>query len=514
MVRSTAPVDNPLASHFMHAKQAGPFSIVIFGASGDLTKRKLLPALFNLYKDSFLSGPFSVIGFARRENSDDAFRAEMGKAIRTYSRRQPDSDDQINRFLANLSYVRGEFEDEGAYKRLGDKLKHAAMGRHSGHNCLYYLATPPDSFEAIIRNLHSGHLVTPVVDIDGWSRIVVEKPFGRDTASAWRLNGALHGVFSEPQVFRIDHYLGKETVQNILVFRLGNSIFEPLWNRRYVDHVQISVAESIGIELRAGYFDSAGIIRDMVQSHIMQVFSLVAMEPPASFDAAAIRDEKAKVLKSLRPFEAKELSSRVVRAQYVRGSVGGEPVNGYLEEKGVPPNSTTETFVGLTCFIDNWRWSGVPFYIRAGKRLPKRVTEVSIVFKAPPLALFQQTDLTGPTRNILRLRIQPSEGISLSLGAKVPGQQSRIAPVRMDFGYASAFGAASPEAYERLILDAITGDPTLFAREDEVELSWQHIDRITQHWQKLTIYTYEAGEWGPTAADKLLTSSGHSWLRL
>lgn len=498
----------------MQSRQAGPFSIVIFGASGDLTKRKLMPALFNLHKEGYLSSPFSIIGFARREKSDAAFRDEMSQAILKFSRRRPDSDDQLNRFVANLSYVQGEFGDEAAFARLGDKLKHATLARHSAHNCLFYLATPPDAFEPIILNLKSARLVSRTAESDGWSRIIVEKPFGRDTSSAWRLNGVLHGVFSESQVFRIDHYLGKETVQNILVFRLGNSIFEPLWNRRYVDHVQISVAESIGIESRAGYFDSAGIIRDMVQSHIMQVFALIAMEPPASFEAGAIRDEKAKVLRSMHQLERQELAARVIRGQYISGSVGGESVCGYLEEPGVPAGSTTDTFVAMKFLIDNWRWSGVPFYIRAGKRLPKRVTEVSIIFKAPPLALFKHTDGGGRTPNVLRLRLQPSEGISLSLGAKVPGQQSRISPVRMDFMYSSAFGVASPEAYERLLLDAITGDATLFAREDEVELSWQHIDRITNHWQTLPLHQYQAGEWGPSAADQMLEADGRAWVRL
>jgi glucose-6-phosphate 1-dehydrogenase len=514
VIESQVISDNPLVSKLLPMRQAGPFSLVIFGASGDLTKRKLIPALFNLYKDGFLPSPFSIVGFARREKSDEAFRAEMAQAVVKYSRRQPDSDDQLHRFVANLSYVQGEFHDEAAFARLSDKLKHATIARHSAHNCLFYLATPPDAFEPIILNLKSARLVSREVESNGWSRIIIEKPFGRDTTSAWRLNGVVHGVFSESQVFRIDHYLGKETVQNILVFRLGNSIFEPLWNRRYVDHVQISVAESIGIESRAGYFDSAGIIRDMIQSHIMQVFALIAMEPPASFDAGAIRDEKAKVLRSMHPFEQQELAARVIRGQYTGGSVGGETVSGYLNETGVPSSSTTDTFVALKCLIDNWRWSGVPFYIRAGKRLPKRVTEVSIVFKAPPLALFKQTDGGGRSPNILRLRIQPTEGISLSLGAKVPGQISRIAPVRMDFMYNSAFGVASPEAYERLILDAIIGDATLFAREDEVELSWQHIDRITNHWHTLPLHQYEAGTWGPAAADQMIAADGRSWVRL
>ena len=514
MINSEVQIENPLASHLSSTRRAGAFSLVIFGASGDLTKRKLIPALFNLFVDGFLPAPFSIIGFARREKDDDQFRAEMAKAITTFSRRKPESEEQLARFISHLSYVSGEFHDEVAYRKLNDRLRHLTLERHSDHNCLFYLATPPDAFEPIIHNLSAAQLVSRADDSTGWSRVIVEKPFGHDTPSAWRLNGILHGAFSESQIFRIDHYLGKETVQNILVFRLGNSIFEPLWNRRYIDHIQISVAESIGIESRAGYFDSAGIIRDMVQSHIMQVFALIAMEPPASFEAGAIRDEKAKVLKSMHPFEREELAERVVRGQYVGGSVGGEQVGGYLQESGVPPTSKTETFVAMKCLIDNWRWSGVPFYIRAGKRLPKRVTEVSIVFKAPPLALFKQTECGTRSPNILRLRIQPAEGISLSLGAKVPGQLSRIAPVRMDFMYSSAFGVASPEAYERLILDAVVGDATLFAREDEVELSWQHIDRITNHWQSLPLSSYQAGNWGPGESDRLLERDGRSWVRL
>ncbi len=514
MNKSVSTIENPFASNLTPARKAGPFSFVIFGASGDLTKRKLIPALYNLFVDGYLSAPYSIIGFARREKSDEAFRAEMAQAIRSFSRRKPDSDDQLNQFLSKLTYLQGEFHDQSAFARLKDRLRGGAASQLAEHNCMYYLATPPDSFEPIINNLRAERLVSRDSDTTGWSRIIIEKPFGHNAASAGRLNETVHRAFSESQVFRIDHYLGKETVQNILVFRLGNSIFEPLWNRRYIDHVQISVAESIGIESRAGYFDSAGIIRDMIQSHIMQVFALIAMEPPASFDADAIRDEKAKVLKSMHAFETNDLAARVVRGQYVAGSVGGETVNGYLQEAGVPPQSTTETYVALKCAIDNWRWSGVPFYLRAGKRLAKRVTEVSIVFKAPPLALFKQSECGTRSPNILRLRIQPAEGISLTLGAKVPGQTSRIAPVRMDFMYSSAFGVASPEAYERLIFDAIVGDATLFAREDEVELSWQHIDRITGNWKALPLHEYEAGSWGPEAADQMIAADGRTWVRL
>ncbi len=507
-------IGNPFLSRFMRQRQAGPFSFVIFGATGDLTKRKLIPALFNLYKDGFLAEPFCILGFARRDWTDAHFQAEMQEAIRKYSRRQPDSEEQLLQFVANIGYVQGKFEDQSAYRVLAERCRKTAQERMVPENSLFYMATPPDAFDDIVTNLNEAGLVSPTAEGEKWRRIVVEKPFGHDLESAKELNRIVHKVFAEPQVYRIDHYLGKETVQNILVFRLGNSIFEPLWNRRYVDNVQISVAESLGVESRAGYFESAGIIRDMIQSHIMQVFTLIGMEPPATFDATAIRDEKAKVLRSLRSIDPNEVGHHVVRAQYIAGSVGGERVAGYLKEPGVAPGSLTDTYVALRMFIDNWRWSGVPFYLRAGKRLPKRATEVIITFKAPPHQIFDQAGVNLAHPNILRLRIQPNEGISLSIGVKVPGQAVRVSPVRMDFMYDSSFGTPTPEAYERLLLDALTGDGTLFAREDEVELSWQMIDRITEYWHNLPLHTYEAGEWGPTAADDLLARDGHTWHRL
>ncbi len=514
MSTGTETLGNPFVSRFMHPRQAGPFTIVIFGASGDLTKRKLIPALFNLYLDDFLSKSFSVVGFARSDKSDEQFRAEMADAVRQFSRRPPESEEQLQTFLSSISYVSGTFEDEAGYRRLRDVLKALSITRQAPENNLYYLATPPGSFPDIIRNLNGVKLVSPVEDGPNWSRIVIEKPFGHDTASAWELNGAVHRVFTERQVYRIDHYLGKETVQNLLAFRLGNSIFEPLWNRRYIDHVQIAVTESLGIGSRAGYFNNAGIIRDMVQSHILQVFALIAMEPPASFDAAALHDEKVKVLRSLKTLTPEEVKARVVRGQYGPGSVGGEKARGYLEEAGVPAGSQTETYVAVKLNIENWRWSGVPFYIRAGKRLPKRVTEVSIVFKEPPHLIFQTAGASGLHPNVLRLRIQPEEGISLTIGAKMPGLSFKVAPVRMDFTYASSFGSASLEAYERLILDAITGDSTLFSREDFVEMAWQLVDRIISAGHSLPLNAYAAGEWGPAAADALMARDGRSWLRL
>lgn len=508
------PFGNPFANQFMRGRRAEPLSLVIFGASGDLTRRKLIPALFNLYKDGYLDAPINIIGFARRKKSDAEFRKEMTESIKEFSRRSPDSEEQLSAFIASVGYVSGTFESEEGYKELRNRLRKFTIDKRVPGNALFYMATPPGAFKDIIRNLRAADLVTPIDEGENWTRVIIEKPFGRDTKTAWELNGAVHQVFTERQVYRIDHYLGKETVQNILVFRLGNSIFEPLWNQRYIDNIQISVAESIGIGTRAGYFDKAGIIRDMIQSHIMQVFTLIAMEPPASFEANAIRDEKVKVLRAVRAFEKDELSSKIVRAQYTAGSVGGEKARGYLDEDDVPDGSTTESYVAMRLDIDNWRWSGVPFYIRAGKRLPKRVTEVAITFKSPPHRIFNMSGCDSLTPNVFRLRIQPQEGISLSLSAKLPGQELTVSPVRMDFMYASSFGDSSPEAYERLILDAITGDSTLFAREDEVELSWQLIDRVTENWASLPLHTYKAGEWGPKAADELLAKDSRRWLRL
>ena len=509
---NTAP--NPFEHDLGGIRKAGPFTFVVFGASGDLTRRKLIPALYNLFLDGFVSKPFNIVGYARREKPDQQFRDEMRSGIEEFSRRKPRSAEHLEEFLTNLTYVQGDFEEEQGYTRLHDHLKTLAATQAMPTNHLYYLSTPPSAFQPIIRSLDQVGLVTSADDDDNWTRVVVEKPFGRDRTSAWTLNGCLHKVFSERQVYRIDHYLGKETVQNLLVFRLGNSIFEPLWNRRYVDNVQVTAAESIGIGSRAGYFDSAGIIRDMVQSHLMQVFALITMEPPASFDTDAIRDEKAKVLRALRECEADKIASQVVRGQYQAGSVGGEKVIGYLEEKDVPSESQTETYAAIKLQLDNWRWSGVPFYLRTGKRLPKRVTEVDITFKEPPHLIFARSGCESLTPNVLRLRIQQHEGISLSLGAKVPGQSFEIKPVRMDFMYSSSFGQAAPEAYERLILDAINGDSTLFSREDEVDLSWKMVDQITSNLDRLPVHPYIAGDYGPEAADEMLKNGGHSWYRL
>lgn len=511
---TTETLGNPFLTRFMRSKQAGSFAFVIFGASGDLTQRKLIPALFNLWMDGLLPKPFAVVGFARRPKSDEQFRAEMVEAIGSFSRRKPSSDEALTQFVSQISYVQGAFEETSDYQTLRNHLGGLASERRMPENRLFYLATPPDAFDDIISNLKNSGLVSKNHETEPWSRVIVEKPYGHDEQSAAQLNEIAYRVFSEKQIYRIDHYLGKETVQNILVFRLGNSIFEPLWNRRYIDHVQIAVAESLGVGSRAGYFEQAGIIRDMVQSHILQVFTLIAMEPPAAFDATAIRDEKVKVLRSLHRYAPDEVAANVVRGQYGPGSVGGEDVVGYRQEQNVSSDSMVDTYVALKLTIDNWRWSGVPFYIRAGKRLPKRATEVSIVFKAPPLKLFEAAGCDTLSQNILRLRIQPQEGISLSFGAKAPGQAVTMAPVRMDFMYSSSFAEATAEAYERLILDALVGDSTLFARDDEVALSWRFVDSVIREFPNLPLQQYPAGQWGPEAADEFIGRDGREWLRL
>lgn len=514
MVQEAQAFGNPFENHFMRTRKAGPFNFVIFGASGDLTARKLLPALFNLYVDGFLPDPFSITGFARREKSHDDFRKDMADAIKEFSRQRPESDEQLKEFLACVYYVTGTFEDAAAYDTLGKHLQDISKQNNVANNRVFYLATPPGAFETIINRLKSHRLIADSGSDDEFSRLVIEKPFGRDLKTATELNRHVHEAFHEDQVYRIDHYLGKETVQNILVFRLGNAMFEPLWNRRYIDNVQITGAESIGIGGRAGYFDKSGIIRDMVQSHLMQVMTLIAMEPPSAFDATAIRDEKAKVLKAIRQYDPDDIDKSVVRGQYAAGSVGGDSVCGYLDEDRVPDDSKTDTYVAMRLHVDNWRWSGVPFYLRSGKRLAKRVTEIAITFNAPPHLIFSRSGPDNMVPNVLRIRIQPQEGISLSIGAKVPGQEVRLKPVMMDFLYDRSFRSAAPEAYERLILDAITGDSTLFAREDEVEQSWRFIDNIIHHWSSHPLHAYSAGGWGPEKADALLASDGRGWVRL
>ena len=494
-------------------RTADPCAVVVFGATGDLTARKLIPALYNLSRLRLLPAGFSVVGFARRDWDDVQFRALMKEAVQEHSR-EPLVEGLWDSFASGLHYVSGTFDDDTAYARLGERLAKQDEAHGAGGNRLFYLATPPDAYEVIAEGLGRNNLARPA-SASGWTRLVVEKPYGRDLASARQLDKNIGQVFRERQIYRIDHYLGKETVQNILVFRFGNGIFEPIWNRRYVDNVQVSVAETVGVEGRGGYYEQAGALRDMVQNHLLQVLALVAMEPVASVSGDAVRDEKAKVFQAIVPVESVALET--VRAQYASGAIVGQPVPGYRDEEGVEPRSVTETYAGLRLHIENWRWADVPFYLRTGKRLPKRATEVAITFKTPPLQLFRQ--LGGgddPTPNLLVLRIQPDEGISLRFGAKVPGTRSDVRPVNMDFRYGSSFGTDPPEAYERLLLDAIIGDSTLFTRWDSVEAAWSLLTPVIDAWGngERPLEFYEAGSWGPDGARDLMEGDGREWHRM
>jgi glucose-6-phosphate 1-dehydrogenase len=505
---------NPLRAGMEAVREPVPATIVIFGASGDLTRRKLLPALYNLSSEGSLHPQTSIVGLARRDWGDAGFRDRMRRGVDEYSRRTPVDEEVWGQLCGDMRYVRGEFQNANAYRALGRTLD-VIDGERGRPGCrLFYLATPPRAYETIARELGRARLTEGPSETAS-SRLIVEKPFGRDGETASALNRVLHRVFHEDQIYRIDHYLGKETVQNILVFRLDNGIFEPLWNNHHIDHVQITVAETVGVGSRAGFYEEAGVIRDMLQNHLMQLLTLVCMEPPVRFDAKSVRDEKVKILRALRPLSPDDVRRWVVRGQHTAGVVEGVEVAGYREEEGVDENSRTETYLAARLRIENWRWAGTPFYLRSGKRLPKRVTEIAIVFKAPPYDLFPGT---GPSRrpNVLRLRIQPEEGISLSFESKAPGQELHIDEVRMDFSYTASFGRQSPEAYERLLLDAVQGDSTLFAREDEVELSWRLVDQIAAAWAmdpRERPYAYEAGTWGPEAADRMIKADGRRWLR-
>jgi glucose-6-phosphate 1-dehydrogenase len=487
-------------------------AVVVFGATGDLTARKLVPALYNLARQRMLPGGFSVVGFARRDWTDQQFRAGMKEAVAEHSR-EPLDEDLWDSFARDLHYVSGTFDDASAYVRLGERMAAQDEAHGSGGNRLFYLATPPDAYATIARRLGEAGLVRGGRD-GGWARLVVEKPYGHDLSSAGELDQEIGLVFRERQVYRIDHYLGKETVQNILVFRFGNGIFEPIWNRRYVDNVQVSVGETVGVEGRGGYYEHAGALRDMVQNHLLQVVSLVAMEPVASFRGDAVRDEKAKVFEALVPIA--DVARDTVRAQYTTGAILGQPVAGYRNEDGVDARSSTETYAALKLEIENWRWAGVPFYLRTGKRLPKRATEVAITFKTPPLQLFRQMGGDNPTPNLLVLRIQPDEGISLRFGAKVPGTRSDVRPVNMDFRYGASFGADPPEAYERLLLDAMIGDSTLFTRWDGVRAAWTLLTPVLERWAngERPMEFYEAGSWGPDGARYLTERDGREWHRM
>jgi len=486
-------------------------SIVIFGASGDLTARKLIPALYHLFKENLMPPTFRVVGFARREKTDASWRQELRTALDQFSRTKPVDDKVWSAFAEHISYCQGDLTDAAAYARLEKML--GSFGDLALHeNLLFYLAISPSQFGVVVEQVHGAGLLKK--DGPGWQRIVVEKPFGHDLASAKTLNQELTKYANESQVFRIDHYLGKETVQNILMFRFSNSIFERLWNRESVDHVQITVSEKIGVGDRGGYYEEAGAIRDMVQNHMLQVLALIAMEPPVSLEAESVRNEKVKLLKSIRPLDSEDVAKQVVRGQYFAGTVNGQLRPGYRQETKVKPDSNVETFVAMKFLIDNWRWSGVPFYLRTGKNLPQSASEVRIQFRPTPNVLFAAQCDSHVDANALTLRLQPNEGISLRFNGKVPGSALGLRPVRMHFSYDAEFGAYTPEAYERLLLEAIAGDATLFIRRDEVETAWEIVDSIRAGWANKPLTNrefYAAGTWGPIAAEDLLAQSGHVW---
>lgn len=479
------------------------FALVIFGASGDLARRKLIPAVFNLFRQRLLPDDFRVIGVGRSNYNDRVFRARM-----TDARPSSAADVEWEQFAAKLEYVRLEYESLEDFHLLRRRIESSIRSA----SALFYLAVPPNMVALISDRLGKSGLARRGTTEPPWSRVIVEKPFGRDLSSARELNAQLSAVFSENQIFRIDHYLGKETVQNLLVLRFANGIFEPIWNHKYVDHIQLTVSETVGVEGRGAYYERAGALRDMVQNHLMHLLCLVAMEPPGSLAANAVRDEKVKVLQALRQIPSECTANGVVRAQYGPGRVHGTPVRGYLDEDGVAPNSQTETFVALRALIDNWRWSGVPFYLRTGKRMPVRITEISVHFKGVPQVLFNAAPFGPMAPNVLAIRIQPNEGISLQFQVKVPGPAMRIRPFQMDFGYERAFGSGPPDAYERLLLDAALGDATLFTRADEIEAAWAFVAPIIESCEgRGPLPVYPAGTWGPSEADELIESDGRTW---
>ncbi len=490
-----------------------PTAAVIFGATGDLTHRKIVPAFYHLAKNGLLPDDFAIIGFARRPKSDEEFRKDLGDALQKFSHTKPVDEAVWNKLAAHIYYFQGELDDPESYKKLATKLKQLPESAKIGENYLFYLATSPEYFGQAAQNLAAVGLASQP---DGTRRrLIVEKPFGEDLKSAQELNRILQGAFAEKDIFRIDHYLGKETVQNLIYFRFANSIYEPLWNHLYIDHVQITVAEQVGVESRGGYYDHAGAARDMLQNHLFQLFTLTAMEPPASLDAESIRDEKVKVLRSIPTPSPEYLQKNVVRAQYGGGFINNKAIPSYRQEEKVAHDSLTETFVAACFEIDNWRWHGVPFYLRTGKALATQFTEINIVFKRPPSVLFAASSDDRLRRNTLRIRIQPNEGISIKFNAKVPGKAEAEA-VDMAFLYKSGFDHYLPEAYERLIVDALIGESTLFTRSDEVEQAWRLVDSVKDMWKKQStrdLPLYACGSMGPVESDQLLESTGRYWIR-
>jgi glucose-6-phosphate 1-dehydrogenase len=520
-------VGNPLAVGTEPALAPQPSVLVIFGGAGDLAWRKLLPALYNLNTDGVLPANFAVVGFGigSEGDSDEWLRQRALDGTKKFSRRPPEESHWAD-FSRALFYVEGSFNDGTAYQKLKSKLEAVDAQFGVPGSRVYYLAVPPEAVDTSIDHLKSAGMVRDPADTHAFTRVIVEKPIGQDLPSAQKINTTLATAFEEIQIYRIDHYLGKETVQNLMVLRFANSIFEPLWNQNYIDHVQITVAEDEGVGHRLGYYEGVGALRDMVQNHLLQVLCMTAMEPPWSLEADVIRDAKLAVLQSLKPFDRSEVERSVVRAQYIDGEIGGQPVPGYRHEvrdfmsqrkKPMTADSTTETYVALRLFIDNWRWAGVPFYLRTGKRLPKRASEVAIQFKSVPHILFNSDSDRRLEANVLSLRVQPEEGMALRIESKLPGAQLQIYPVRMEFNYGASFEATTPEAYERLLLDVMAGDQTLFMRRDAVEVAWRFVEPILDSWaQSHARYLpeYRAGTWGPLEADRLIEADGRSWRTL
>jgi glucose-6-phosphate 1-dehydrogenase len=494
---------------------APPCALVIFGASGDLAKRKLIPAIYELARERLLPESFALVGFARTKMSDEEYRKDAHKALDEFARNKP-VDEQVWKRLEPAIYYHAadDYGSDEAHAQLARKLKQLDGKHGTAGNRLFYLSTPPETFAPIITCLGEQRGEYLGGSAKAFGRIIIEKPFGHDLASARALNQLLHQYVDESQVFRIDHYLGKETVQNLIVMRFANSIFEPIWNYKYVDHVQITVAETLGVGSRGGYYDTSGALRDMVQNHLFQLMALVAMEPPASLDSVSIRDEKVKVYKSVRPISPELVDDFTVRGQYGAGEANGAKTVGYRKEKGVDPNARTETFAALKLFIDNWRWSGMPFYLRTGKFLSDKISEIAVRFRAPPQTLFQKMCDTEVYPNDLIIRIQPDEGISWRLNGKVPGGQMNIKPVALDMLYKTTFNKEPPEAYERLIYDAMLGEQTLFIRGDEVEAAWSVIDPIEAAWAKAKTSPeeYKPGTWGPKKSFELIEHDGRRWL--
>ncbi len=495
---------NPLLEGLRLRRRPEPCALVIFGASGDLTRRKLFPALYALAYRRLLPERFALVGVARTEQTTRQFLAGMKAGVKQFAR-DPFKEDVWEWLCEGARYVTTDFASNEGEDAVRSALDEIDVAQGTNGNRLYYLAIPPAAFEVVVQKIGERR------EREGWTRVIVEKPFGRDLDSARDLNALLHRWFSEQEIFRIDHYLGKETVQNMLALRFANGIFEPIWNRQFIDHVQITVAESMGIEGRAGFYEQAGVIRDIFQNHLLQLVALTAMEPPSDFTADAVRNEKVKVLRSLHTPGPKS----VIRGQYGRGLVEGLEVGGYREEAGVAPSSSTETFIAAKLYVDNWRWAGTPFYVRAGKRLARRETTIAIQFQRAPHPPFEDMGGEGLRPNVLLIHVQPDEGVSLAIGAKVPGQGMSIRTVHMDFLYGGAFRTGLPEAYERLVLDAMLGDATLFTREDEVDEQWKLVDAIVGAWERdrPSFPNYEAGTWGPHAADELLHRDGRSWRR-